>query len=161
MLSNVYFCSLHCCLQLAAGNIVNGSLIFSHSKSQARDSDPPEFALNFSVSTFPPTYVTCQVETTQVEIFNLTREVVINEYNKSLDLVPQINVSVTLRERMAGNYQCIVTVFRSGESNLTLYTDKISIQGEWTCIKPTYNTCTSCLTASTYHDTNRQVLWVL
>ena len=55
---------------------------------------------------------------------------VTTEYNKSLNMVPQIDVSVTLRERMDGNYQCIVTVFRSSASDLTLYTDKISILGE-------------------------------
>ena len=78
-----------------------------------RDTDPPELILSFNVSVAPPTYVTCQVGSTTVDVDVLSREVTAGEYQPSSSLLPVTNVNVTLRTRQAGNYHCTVSVYRA------------------------------------------------
>ena len=84
-----------------------------------RDTDPPEFILSFNVVVAPPTYVTCQVGSTPVDVAVLSREVTAGQYMPSIFVIPVTNVTVTLRTREPGNYQCNVSVFRSSGTNLT------------------------------------------
>ena len=87
--------------------------------TKPRDTDPPELILSFNVSVAPPTYVTCQVDSTPVDVAVLSREVIAGEYLPPSTTSPVTNVTVTLRTRQAGNYQCTVSVFRASGSNLT------------------------------------------
>ena len=101
--------------------------------SKPRDTDPPELILTFNVSVAPPTYITCQVGSTPVDIAVLSREVTAGEYIPLSTTLPVTNVTVTLRTRQAGNYQCTVSVFRASGSNLTdNTTSSISISGRIT-----------------------------
>ena len=98
--------------------------------TKPRDTDPPELILTFNVSVAPPTYVTCQVDDTPVDVAALSREVTAGEYIPSSTTSPVTNVTVTLRTRQAGNYQCTVSVFRASGTNLTdATTSPISITG--------------------------------
>ena len=90
--------------------------------TQSRDTDLLEFTLSFSVMVAPPTYVTCQVDGTPVDVVELFREVHATEdreYFPNSTTSPVTNVIVTLRTRQPGNYQCTASVYRSSGSNLT------------------------------------------
>ena len=70
----------------------------------------------------PPTYVTCQVDGIPVDVVDLFRDVHATddrEYFPYSTASPVTNVTVTLRSRQAGNYQCTVSVYRLSGSNLT------------------------------------------
>ena len=98
--------------------------------TKPRDNDPPEVILSFSVMVAPPTYVTCQVGSNPLDVAPLTREVTAGLYSPPSTASPVTNVTVTLRTRQAGNYQCIVSVFRASGDNLTnTTTSPISISG--------------------------------
>ena len=98
---------------------------------QPRYTDPPEFFLFFEVGVAPPTYVTCQVDGTPVDVADLSREVTSREYLPSSTDSPVTNVTVTLRTRQAGNYQCTVSVFRtSGKSLSDENTLPVCVSGE-------------------------------
>ena len=98
-----------------------------------RHTDPPEVILSFNVLVAPPTYVTCQVGNTPVDIAVLSREVTAGEYQPSNNTLPVTNVTVALRTRQAGNYQCTVSVYRGSGDNLTdATTSPISILGRVT-----------------------------
>ena len=100
-----------------------------------KDTDPPEFNLSFSVMVAPPTYVTCQVDSTPVDVAVLSREVIAGIYDPTSTASPVTNVTVTLRTRQAGNYQCTVSVFRAnmaeGTTNTLTFpeTSPITISG--------------------------------
>ena len=97
------------------------------------DTDPAEFILSFNVSVAPPTYVTCQVDSTPVDVAVLSREVTVGEYLPPSTASPVTNVNVTLRTRQAGNYQCTVSVFRASGSALNdTTTSPISVSGRIT-----------------------------
>ena len=98
-----------------------------------RDTDPPELILSFNVMVAPPTYVTCQVGNTPVDVAALSREVTAGEYLPSSTASPVTNVTVTLRTRQAGNYTCTVSVFRaSGYNLIDAAASSISILGRIT-----------------------------
>ena len=61
----------------------------------------------------PPTFVTCQVDGTPLDVVDLSREVTAGKYNPFITTSPATDVNVTLRTRQAGNYQCNVSVFRA------------------------------------------------
>ena len=93
---------------------------------QSRDTDLPEFTLSFSVMVAPPTYVTCQVDATPVDVVDLFREVHTTddrEYFRDSTTSPVTNVTVTLRTRQAGNYQCTVSVYRA---SMTFYINALT-----------------------------------
>ena len=97
-----------------------------------RDADSPEITLSFNVSIAPPTYVTCQVDSTTVDIAVLSREVIAGEYLPTYlcSASPVTNVTVALRTRQAGSYRCTVLVFRASGNDLTnATTSPISISG--------------------------------
>ena len=103
--------------------------------TKPRDTDPPELILSFSVSVAPPTNFSCQVGSTPVDIAVLSREVTSREYLHvpPSTALPVTNVTVTLRTRQAGNYQCTVSVFRASGTNLTdATTSPISVSGRIT-----------------------------
>ena len=68
-----------------------------------------------------------------MDVAVLSREVTDRVYNASNTKSPVTNVTVTLRTREAGNYQCTVSVFRASGNNLTdKVTSSISISGRIT-----------------------------
>ena len=98
--------------------------------TKPRDIDPPELLLSFNVMLAPPTYVTCQVDGTPVDVTNLSREVTSAEYLPPSTASPVTSATVTLRTRQAGTYQCTVSVFRASGNNLTdVTTSPVSISG--------------------------------
>ena len=120
----------HSLLHAAIPNPVVTEVSFV-SSNKPRDNDPPELVLSFNVTVAPPTYVTCQVDNTPVDVAILSREVTAGEYLPPSTASPVTNVSVTLRTRQAGNYQCTVSVFRANGDNLTnATTSPISISGK-------------------------------
>ena len=100
--------------------------------TKPRDANPPEFTLSFNVIIAPPTYVTCQVDNTPVDVVDLSREVTAGLYIPSGAgaTSPMTSVNVTLRTREAGDYQCTVSVFRASGENLNdVNTSSISVSG--------------------------------
>ena len=81
--------------------------------------DPPELILSFSVTVAPPTYVTCQVDSTPVDVAILFREVIATEYQPSIFGIPETYVKVTLRTNQSGNYQCSVSAHRASMTPTT------------------------------------------
>ena len=81
--------------------------------TKPRDTDPPELILSFSVTVAPPTYVTCKVGSTPVDVAVLFREVVATEYQPSIFVIPETYVQVTFRTKQSGNYQCSVSAHRA------------------------------------------------
>ena len=63
----------------------------------------------------PPTYVTCQVGNTVVDVVDLYRDPDMNaaQYLPPSTTSPVTSVTVTLMTRMTGDYQCTVSVFRA------------------------------------------------
>ena len=115
-----------------SSTVISPGVIFKL-KTNHRDADPPEFTLSFDVRVTPPTYVTCEVDNTPVDVTDLSRQVTSGEYNPPSTDSPVISVTVTMRTRQAGNYQCIVSVFRASGSNLTdVSTSPISVSGKIT-----------------------------
>ena len=103
--------------------------------TKPRDTDPPKLILSFSVMIAPPTYVTCQVGNTPVDVAVLSREVTAGEYQPSSNTLPVTNVNVTLRTRLAGDYRCTVNVHRASRNDLNdATTAPISISGKITMI---------------------------
>ena len=101
--------------------------------TKPRDTDPAEFILSFNVSVAPPTYVTCQVDSTPMDVAVLSREVTVGEYLPPSTASPVTNVNVTLRKRQAGNYQCTVFIFRaSGKALNIATTSPITVSGRIT-----------------------------
>ena len=81
----------------------------------------------------PPTYVTCEVENTPVDVAVLSRKVTAGLYDPPSTAAPVTHVDVTMRTRQAGNYQCTVSVFRASGNNLTdSTTSPISVSGRLT-----------------------------
>ena len=77
----------------------------------------------------------CRVDSTPVYISSLSREVTAGEYLPPSTASPVTNVTVILRTRQAGNYQCTVSVFRASGGNLmNATTQQISIAGQVTVI---------------------------
>ena len=103
----------------AIPNPIIGSAPVFNVPIQSRDTDPLEFTLSFSVMVVPPTYVTCRVDGTPVDVVDLFREVLASEYYPSSTASPATDVTVTLRTRQAGNYQCTVSVYRASGYNLS------------------------------------------
>ena len=109
-----------CCLPITAvpNPIIESPPVFNL-PSQSRDTDPPYFTLSFNIMVAPPTYVTCQADGISVGVADVSREVTAGEYLPPSTTSPVTNVSVTLRTRQAGNYQCTVSVFRASMEGTT------------------------------------------
>ena len=95
----------------------------------SRDADPPVFTLSFNSSNGPPTVVTCtrDGQALNASLYSVSREVLQSQYvqngdvdsvNASVPDMPDVTrVTVTVREREAGEYRCTVTVM--GRNDIT------------------------------------------
>ena len=97
--------------------------------TKPRNTDPPEIILSFNAYIAPPTYVSCEVGSSPVNISVLFREVTAGLYLPPNSTSPVTNVTVTLRTRQAGNYQCTVSVFRASGENFTDVKTSLNILG--------------------------------
>ena len=102
--------------------------------TKPRDADPPELTLSFNVMVAPPTNVACHVDGTPVDVADLSRELSSAQYLPPNTDSPVTSITVTLRIRQAGNYQCTVSVFRASMTDTTktltdATTQPISIAG--------------------------------
>ena len=105
---------IHCYISIiAVPNPIIGSPPVFNLPTQSRDTNPPQFTLSFNVMVAPPTYVSCQVDGISVDVAALSREVTAGQYLPSNTTSPVTDVTVTLRTRQAGEYQCTVSVFRA------------------------------------------------
>ena len=91
-----------------------------------RNANPPVFTLYFDITNTPPTTVTCSVNG---NTFNITE--------KDLNRVPEVTanpiiveVTVTIRRREAGEYNCTVSTDSSIKSFPTATTPGINISGK-------------------------------
>ena len=84
---------------------IDGSTEFSL-LSTSRDTDPPVFSLSFNVTNIPPSTVTCSVNGVMIDIPNedIDRDVTEAQYPDT-----SVLVTVTIRSRQSGIYQCSVT----------------------------------------------------
>ena len=73
--------------------------------STARDTDPPVFTLSFNVTGLPPSTVNCTVDGVMTDIADedIDRYVVAAQYPNT-----SVLVTVTVRSRQTGSYQCSV-----------------------------------------------------
>ena len=105
---------------LVDGPVVDSNMQFTFTSS--RVADPPEFTLTFNSSNGPPTMVECSRDGTALNtsLYTVSREVLQAQYVQNGDLdsvdasepdMPDVTrVTVTVREREAGEYKCNVTV---------------------------------------------------
>ena len=72
----------------------------------SRDVDPPHFSLSFNVTERPPTNISCTLNSIELAITmsNITRLTLAAE-----DPNIAVQVSINLRLRLGGVYQCIVS----------------------------------------------------
>ena len=96
------------------------------------DTDPKVFSLSFNVTNRSPTNVTCSINGNQFNIpeNDLIRTVIRREDNTtdpSLSILVQ--VSVIVRMRVSGLYQCFVTTNRIASTPLTATTPERNITG--------------------------------
>ena len=92
------------------------------------DADPPVFTLSFNSSNGPPTMVTCtrDSQTLNTSLYTVSREVLQTQYVQNGDVdsvnasesdMPDVTrVTVTVRGREAGEYECTVTVMGRDDS---------------------------------------------
>ena len=94
--------------------------------------DPPVFSLSFNVTDRPPTNVTCSINGNQFNISDndLIRTVIRTEDNNEPSDSILVQVSVMLRLRVAGLYQCFVTTNRIASTPLTATTPERNITGK-------------------------------
>ena len=106
------------------GPDVNENMQFALISS--RDADPPVFTLSFNSSNGPPTMVTCTRDNTAIDtsLYTVSREVLQTQYvqvdsvNASEPDMPDVTrVTVTVREREAGEYECTVTIMGRDDTN--------------------------------------------
>ena len=94
--------------------------------TSSRDADPPVFTLSFNSSNGPPTVVTRTRNNSPINV-TFSREVLQSQYVQNGDVdslnasepdMPDVTrVTVTVREREAGEYRCTVTVM--GRNDIT------------------------------------------
>ena len=97
--------------------------------TSSRDADPPVFTLTFNSSNGPPTLVNCtrDGQPLNTSLYTVSREVLQSQYAQNGDVdsvnasepdMPDVTrVTVTVREREAGEYRCNVTVMGRNDSN--------------------------------------------
>ena len=90
------------------------------------DTDPPVFSLSFNVTNRPPTNVTCYIDGNQ---FNISADDLLRIVNNSEDPIV-VQVSVIVRVRVAGVYQCIITTDRITSTPLIATTPERNITGK-------------------------------
>ena len=95
-----------------AGPVVNSSVQFSLISS--RDADPPQFTLSFDVSNAPATTVNCSVNDEPIENMSVSRDILDGEPPTLTE------VTVTIRQRSAGVYNCTVSNARVEDGTITV-----------------------------------------
>ena len=78
-----------------------------------RDASPPVFTLSFNVSDGPPTIVNCRINHFIIASSDLQLSRVIVSGSRSVTLV-----TVTVRMRQAGTYECIASNDRVAAGNI-------------------------------------------
>ena len=96
-----------------AGPVVNSSVQFSLISS--RDADPPQFTLSFNVSNAPATTVNCSVNDEPIENMGVSRDILDGEPPTLTE------VTVTIRQRSAGVYNCTVSNARVEDDTITVH----------------------------------------
>ena len=96
------------------------------------DADPKVFSLSFNVTNRSPTNVTCSINGNQFNIpeNDLIRTVIRREDNTDPSLSILVQVSVIVRMRVSGLYQCFVTTNRIASTPLTATTPERNITGK-------------------------------
>ena len=79
-----------------------------------RDADPPQFTLSFNVSNAPATTVNCSVNDEPIENMTVSRDILNGE------LPTLTEVTVTIRQRSAGVYNCTVSNARVEDGTITV-----------------------------------------
>ena len=90
------------------------------------DTDPPVFSLSFNVTYRSPTNVTCYIDGNQ---FNMSDDDLLRIVKNSEDPII-VQISVIVRVRVAGVYQCIITTDRITSTPLTATTPARNITGK-------------------------------
>ena len=90
------------------------------------------FSLSFNVTNRSPTLVSCSINGNQFNISenDLIRTVIRSEDNTDPSLSILVQVSVLVRVRVAGIYQCTVTTDRIASTPLTATTPARNITGK-------------------------------
>ena len=99
---------------------------FSFQLLSSVGADPPVFSLSFNVTNRPPTNVTCDIDGNQFIISDDDLSCIVI---KSEDPIT-VQVSVIVRVRVAGVYQCFVTTDRITSTPLTATTPVRNITGK-------------------------------
>ena len=84
------------------------------------------FSLSFNVTNRSPTNVTCYIDGNQ---FNMSDDDLLHIVKKS-EIPITVQVSVIVRVRVAGVYQCIITTDRITSTPLTATTPASNITGK-------------------------------
>ena len=95
-----------------AGPVVSSPVQFSLISS--RDADPPQFTLSFNVSNAPATTVNCSVNDEPIENMSVSRDILDGEPPTLTE------VTVTIRQRSAGVYNCTVSNARVEDHSLNI-----------------------------------------
>ena len=90
------------------------------------------FSLSFNVTDRPPTNVTCSIDGNQFSIpeNDLMRTVIRSENNTGPSLSILVQVSVIVKVRVAGLYQCNVTTDKITSTPLTARTPTKNVTGK-------------------------------
>ena len=83
------------------------------SLTSPRDADPPQFTLSFNVSNAPATTVECSVNGQSIENMSVSRTILNGEPPTLTE------VTVTIRQRSGGVYNCTVSNARVEDGTLT------------------------------------------
>ena len=95
-----------------AGPVVNSPVQFS--LTSPRDADPPQFTLSFNVSNAPATTVNCSVNDEPIENMSVSRDILNSEPPTLTE------VTVTIRQRSTGVYNCTVSNARVEDGTITV-----------------------------------------
>ena len=95
-----------------AGPVVNSTVQFS--LISPRDADPPQFTLSFNVTNAPATTVNCSVNDEPIENMSVSRDILDGEPPTLTE------VTVTIRQRSTGVYNCTVSNARVEDGTLTV-----------------------------------------
>ena len=98
---------------MLAGPVVNSSSV-QFSLISSRDADPPQFTISFNVSNAPATTVNCSINDEHIENMSVSRDILDGEPPTLTE------VTVTIRQRSAGVYNCTVSNARVEDGTITV-----------------------------------------
>ena len=121
ILADIVTLSSLLCIQLLLILVLSDD-IYSFLSTKPRDTNPPEFILSFNaMSRLHPPYVTCQVDSTPVDVAILSREVTAGTYVLPLIVIHQRQMSMSHWEQdKPGKYQCTFSSITEQVWNLPL-----------------------------------------